>query len=842
MAIVWIGDFRCRSLQCTYELSKKVEIDHEYIIEDFGGVEWFSSYAMYRLEKLCPVSSHIVVMSGFVDCVRSCIWKNMDIDTVVKNYKTALEKLKNNYNGHLFYFCSVPQVDGDYPTSIAKDGMVAAKTLNKKIKSFNKKMEEDCPVTFIDCYDYISKTGLNTRDGLRYTQAGAEALQGYVTSQVSIYSITVSNSFMSSRRDDNEDAPDPTTESFIYWTSEYNDCVEIPSGSGVVIPDCTGYAWGRFYEITGEKPKLPVCDAGGWYSQAGYDGIYERGQTPREGAVICWDGHVAIVEEVFSETSIRISQSYYRNEYYDRTNTAHFSAKTIEKGDGNWDFQDGGGYDFHGFIYCPQTTKLTSDSSSSNSATENDSTTENNSTTNNTRASSTNTNDSTTNTDDSNSNTTTTTSISATSLPVYGSNYLDVSEMEPFAQYIWQYFGSKGWSKNAVAALLGNMQQESNINPHLWEGRIDGSIIDSTTGKHTLDTSELAGFTGGYGLVQWTPYTKYTNWCAKKGLNYWDINSQLQRIEAELAVDDSGSDPDEIDQWSNYCDMTFKEFTTSEKDVTTLTEIFCESYEKAGEPNYTARYQYAEYWYNFISGLSLTLVGTSTTISNQLRLYSFKVDTKTSTTAKLSFVANNSTSCSYTLKRDDTIIETKSGTFKGGIKTFKIKNLKPKTKYTVTLEVQGANDAKETKKVTFTTLQDYPGTAKEIFLIPKLTDSFMDISNNYKLSITEPDSLGYWKNNSNGYDLLLYINGNHIKTKTISTVTNISSSDFDIKKEFGYTCKLGDTVQIGVRTWVTTDAGKKIYDSTAAKTSQAFCLLNNPIKLFLNLKNATNKK
>lgn len=819
MAIVWIGDFRCRSLQCAYTLSKKVEIDHEYIIEDFGGVDWFGSHAMYQLEKLCPVSSHIVVMSGLIDCVKSCIWKNIDIDTVVKNYKTALEKLKNNYNGHLFYFCSVPQVDGDYPSSAAKSGIVTAETLNKKIKAFNSKMEEDCPVTFIDCYDYIAKTGLNTRDGLRYTHVAAKALQEYVTSKVTIYSITVSNTFMSFLRDSNDKAPTSQDESWRYWTSECNSCIDIPdnSGSGVKIPNCTGYAWGRFYEITGEKPKLSTNNASVWYSNTS-DG-YDRGSEPLPGAVICWTdggaGHVAIVEKVNSDGSILISQSYYRNAYYDPTNTDHFSTQTLTNSDGNWGWA-WQGYEFQGFIYCPQTTKV-NDTTNTSSDT--------NSTTNTTR-----------------STTNSTTGINA-GLCVENSYGITKEQMEPNAQYIWQYFGSRGWSKNAVAAMLGNIEQESKMSPCVWEGCINGSNIDSSTGKHSLNTSVLSGFGGGYGLTQWTPYSKYTNWCANKGLNYWDINSQLQRIEAELAASEVGGWSDE-DQWitvSEYDDITFKEFTTSEKDVEWLALAFCDSYERAGSPDYTARKENATYWYNFLSGLSTTLIG-STTVSNQLRLFAFKVDTKTSTKAKLSFVANNSTSCSYTLKQDETIIETKSGTFKGGIKTFTIKNLKPKTKYTVTLEVLGANDTKETKDVTFTTLQDYPGAAKEIFLDLKLTNGFKDANNNFKLSITKPDSLGYWKNNSNGYELGLYINGNCIKTKTINTVTNISSSDFDIEKEFGYKCKIGDTVQIGVRTWVKTDTGKTIYDSTTFKTSQAFCLLNNPIRSYLNLKNATNKK
>lgn len=45
------------------------------------------------------------------------------------------------------------------------------------------------------------------------------------------------------------------------------------------------------------------------------------------------------------------------------------------------------------------------------------------------------------------------------------SNTLTKSQMEINATYIWSYLQSKGWTKNAVAGMLGNMQSESAINP-----------------------------------------------------------------------------------------------------------------------------------------------------------------------------------------------------------------------------------------------------------------------------------------------------------------------------------------------------------------------------------------
>lgn len=145
-----------------------------------------------------------------------------------------------------------------------------------------------------------------------------------------------------------------------YWkhTSKggLNSCIHISNGS--VLPNCVGYAWGRFYEITGKKPKLSRANAENWY---GYttDG-YKRGKTPKVGAVICWKkgkvgvgsdgaGHVAIVEKVNDDGSILISESGY--------NSFRFRTRTLKK-----PYSIGSAYTFQGFIYCPvdfevQTTK-----------------------------------------------------------------------------------------------------------------------------------------------------------------------------------------------------------------------------------------------------------------------------------------------------------------------------------------------------------------------------------------------------------------------------------------------------------------------------------------------------
>lgn len=108
--------------------------------------------------------------------------------------------------------------------------------------------------------------------------------------------------------------------------------------------NCTWYAFGRFSEVLGEKAALCLHDAQDWYA---YKDGYQRGQTPKEGAVLCYAGgrysglgHVAVVEEVYSDGSVLVSESGY-NAFVFRTNRiANYK---------NYD-----GYTFQGFIYNPK--------------------------------------------------------------------------------------------------------------------------------------------------------------------------------------------------------------------------------------------------------------------------------------------------------------------------------------------------------------------------------------------------------------------------------------------------------------------------------------------------------
>lgn len=237
--------------------------------------------------------------------------------------------------------------------------------------------------------------------------------------------------------------------------------------------NCTWFAFGRFWECGTPPtlPHLPTGNAGDWYNAN--DG-YERGQTPRLGAVICFSGgnqsagysglgHVAIVEEIHADGTITVGESGWRG--YDwRLNTRDPSesypySNSTEQ------------YEFQGFIYNPYVTTTPPEPSSW----------------------------------------------------ITGNRYLSRSEQDQNAIKFYYRASALGASYNAILGMLANIESESTINPGIWES--------------------LDPYNGGYGLVQWTPYTKYSNWAGSG----WENNGDKE-VEFLKFTTEHQDDPDYI-QW-----------------------------------------------------------------------------------------------------------------------------------------------------------------------------------------------------------------------------------------------------------------------------------------------------
>ena len=113
--------------------------------------------------------------------------------------------------------------------------------------------------------------------------------------------------------------------------------------------NCTWYAYGRAWEILGERPNglNNLGNAETWYQNVT---AYDKGSTPEAGAIVCWSGggygHVAFVEEVYSDSSILISESnaysYYPSDLYWREWTIN-----------PYTYMDRLGGSLLGYIYLP---------------------------------------------------------------------------------------------------------------------------------------------------------------------------------------------------------------------------------------------------------------------------------------------------------------------------------------------------------------------------------------------------------------------------------------------------------------------------------------------------------
>lgn len=97
--------------------------------------------------------------------------------------------------------------------------------------------------------------------------------------------------------------------------------------SGYGLPNCTCYAWGRRYEITGKAPDTSLRSADTWFDYAVSHG-QKTGQTPKAGSIMVWKytgshandgGHVAIVEEIDGETVVTSNSAYGGTYFYTQT-------------------------------------------------------------------------------------------------------------------------------------------------------------------------------------------------------------------------------------------------------------------------------------------------------------------------------------------------------------------------------------------------------------------------------------------------------------------------------------------------------------------------------------------
>lgn len=159
---------------------------------------------------------------------------------------------------------------------------------------------------------------------------------------------------------------------------------------------------------------------------------------------------------------------------------------------------------------------------------------------------------------------------------IKGNRYLTIGEMQNNAQIIFTYLTNRGWTVNAVAGLLGNMQKESTINPGIWQNLSPNPSL-------------------GWGLVQWTPSTNFTDWATANGYTNDDGDAQLKWID-EVTVS--------FGQWiptAQYPE-SFGEFKGSTMSPEYLADCFLKNFERPAEIDQPERQRYARYWYDWWEG------------------------------------------------------------------------------------------------------------------------------------------------------------------------------------------------------------------------------------------------
>ena len=153
---------------------------------------------------------------------------------------------------------------------------------------------------------------------------------------------------------------------------------------------------------------------------------------------------------------------------------------------------------------------------------------------------------------------------------------LSQNEKEFNANLAMSYLRRTGFTIYSAAGIVGNMWAESQMSPGQWQGNTP--------------------FSGGYGLVQWTPYTLYSDWAG----NEWENNGplEMQRLTYEKAngLEFYPSTTYPQWRWNNFAELAPTEGMTENDAVNLAASIFLHnylrpaSYDSESTRQYHARY------------------------------------------------------------------------------------------------------------------------------------------------------------------------------------------------------------------------------------------------------------
>ena len=147
------------------------------------------------------------------------------------------------------------------------------------------------------------------------------------------------------------------------------------------------------------------------------------------------------------------------------------------------------------------------------------------------------------------------------------------------AAEIWAYFRNLGYSEQATAALIGNAQHESYLNPAQWQVSVGAT-------------------TGAYGLWQWDPTTRYTQtYCGTYGYDRTNGYYQCQWVDTQTIGGLEGN------QWiakPGVTPATWEGFKVSTDSPADLAYTFCRNWERGEWVE--RRATNSQYWYQYFTG------------------------------------------------------------------------------------------------------------------------------------------------------------------------------------------------------------------------------------------------
>ena len=161
----------------------------------------------------------------------------------------------------------------------------------------------------------------------------------------------------------------------------------------------------------------------------------------------------------------------------------------------------------------------------------------------------------------------------------------DISGISDYEQAVWTYFTTRGYTPQATAGIMGNMYQESGVNPTVIQGGGKGPAAGICQWENIN--------TGG---ARWGILKQYAD---SKGVDWKDLQTQLEYLEMELAGDQSKI---KVDTYTSTLVkkrgglQALKSMTNAEDAM----YFFEETFERAGKPNYPRRKKaVAEYMAKF---------------------------------------------------------------------------------------------------------------------------------------------------------------------------------------------------------------------------------------------------